>query len=89
VIFGRDVSMEAIAMSRSEFKRLMKETFIDVLTERRDLIEDAVIEAIEDIGLGMAMEEGRTGEYVDKTTFLGKLEGRVKGRSEIQDREVI
>jgi lipoate-protein ligase B len=78
VIFGRDVSMEAIAMSRSEFKRLMKETFIDVLTERRDLIEDAVIEAIEDIGLGMAMEEGRTGEYVDKTTFLGKLEGRVK-----------
>lgn len=70
--------MEAIAMSRSEFKRLMREAFIDVLTERRDLIEDAVIEAIEDIGLGMAMEEGRTGEYVDKTAFLGKLEDRVK-----------
>ena len=70
--------MEAIAMSRTEFKKLMRETFIDVLTERRDLIEDAVIEAIEDIGLGIAMEEGRTGEYVDKTTFLGKLEDRVK-----------
>jgi len=70
--------MEAIAMSRNEFKRLMKETFIDVLTERRDLIEDAVIEAIEDIGLGIAMEEGRTGEYVDKTAFLGKLEDKVK-----------
>jgi len=71
--------MEAIAMSRNEFKKLMKETFIDVLTERRDLIEDAVIEAIEDIGLGIAMEEGRTGEYVDKAAFLGKLEDKVKG----------
>ena len=71
--------MEGIAMSQSEFKKLMKETFIDVLTKRRDLIEDAVIEAIEDIGLGIAMEEGRTREYVDKAAFLGKLEDKVKG----------
>ncbi len=71
--------MEAIAMSRSEFKKLMKETFIDVLTERKDLIENAVIEAIEDIGLGIAMEEGRTGEYVDKAAFLEKLENKTKG----------
>ena len=70
--------MEAIAMSRDEFKKLMREAFIDVLTERRDLIEDAVIEAIEDIRLGMAMEEGRMGEYVDKAVFLGKLEDKVK-----------
>ncbi len=70
--------MEAIAMSRSEFKKLIKETFIDVLTKRKDLIEDAVIEAIEDIGLGIAMEEGRTGEYVDKAAFLGKLEDKIK-----------
>ena len=71
--------MEAIAMSRSEFKKLMKESFIDVLTEGRDLIEDAVIEAIEDIGLGIAMEEGRTGEYVGKADFLEELEDKIKG----------
>jgi len=71
--------MEAIAMTRSEFKKLMKETFIDVLTERRDLIEDAVIEAIEDIGLGVAMEEGRTGEYVDGNEFMAKLGSKIKG----------
>ena len=29
-MFGRDVSMEAIAMGRGEFKKLMKEAFIDV-----------------------------------------------------------
>ena len=71
--------METITMSRNELKKLMKETFIDVLTDRKDLIEDAVIEAIEDIGLGAAMEEGRTGEYVDKIAFVRKLENRMKG----------
>lgn len=70
--------MEAIAMGRAEFKKLMREAFIDVLTERKDLIEDAVIEAIEDIGLGIAMEEGRTGEYVDEDEFMAKLEGQSK-----------
>ena len=72
--------METIAMSRSEIKKLMREAFIDVLTDRKDLIEDAVIEAIEDIGLGVAMEEGRTGEYVDRERFLKKLDNRLKGR---------
>jgi lipoate-protein ligase B len=71
--------MEAIAMSRNEFKKLMRETFIDVLTDRKDLIEDAVIEAIEDIGLGVAMEEGRTGEYVDEDEFMAKLGSKIKG----------
>ncbi len=72
--------METVAMSPDEIKKLMREAFIDVLTDRKDLIEDAVIEAIEDIGLGVAMEEGRTGEYVDQREFIRKLENRVKGQ---------
>jgi hypothetical protein len=71
--------METITMSRHEIKKLMRETFIDVLTERRDLIEDAVVEAIEDIGLGMAMEEGRMGEYVSEDEFMRKLDNKIKG----------
>ena len=71
--------METISMSRNEIKKLMREAFIDVLTDRKDLIEDAVIEAIEDIGLGVAMEEWRTGEYVDQERFLKKLDNKVKG----------
>ena len=71
--------METIAMSRNELRRLMRETFIDVLTDRKDLIEDAVIEAIEDIGMGVAMEEGRTGEYIDEDEFMAKLDNKIKG----------
>jgi len=72
--------METVAISRNELKKLMRETFIDVLTHRKDLIEDAVLEAIEDIGLGVAIEEGRTGEFVDMAAFMGKLEDKIKGK---------
>ena len=70
--------METITISRRELKKIMKETFVDVLTSRRDLIEDAVIEAIEDVGLARAMEDGRTGEYVDAKEFMKKLNSKLK-----------
>lgn len=71
--------METVTMSRNKLRELMRETFIDVLTKRKDLIEDAVIEAIEDIGLGIAMEEGRTGEYIHEKGFIKKLDSKIKG----------
>ena len=69
--------METITVTRKELEKLMRETFIDVLTNRKDLIEDAVIEAFEDIGLGTAIEEGRTGEYVDAKEFRQKLDSKI------------
>jgi len=70
--------METLTIKSNELRQIMREIFIDVLTNRRDLIEDAVIEAIEDIGLGIAMEEGRTGEYTDTGMFTKKLDERIK-----------
>jgi lipoate-protein ligase B len=70
--------MRTITIDRDELKELMRETFINVLTQRKDLIEDAVIEAMEDIGLGVAMQEGRTGEYIDNKEFLKKLDRKIK-----------
>jgi len=31
--------METITISRNELKKLMKDTFVDVLTQRKDLIK--------------------------------------------------
>ncbi|MDP2277939.1 MAG: hypothetical protein Q8K51_06930 [Nitrospirota bacterium] len=70
--------METITTNRKELKKIMRETFVDVLTNRRDLIEDAVLEAIEDVGLARAMEAGRRGEYVDAKKFVRKLEAKAK-----------
>ena len=65
--------MEAQGISKAELKKLMKEAVISVLTERKDLLEDAVSEAILDMKFGMAMEEGDTGEYVPESEVLPKL----------------
>jgi hypothetical protein len=65
--------METQQISKAELKKLMKEVMISVLTERKDLLEDAVSEAILDMKLGLAMEEGDTGEYVLESEILTKL----------------
>jgi len=65
--------MELHGISKIELKKMMKETMISVLAERKDLIEDAVSEAILDMKLGLAIEEGDTGEYVPESEVLSKL----------------
>ena len=65
--------MEAHGISKAELKKLMKEALISVLTERKDLLEDAVSEAILDMKLGLAIEEGDTAEYVPESEVLSKL----------------
>ena len=70
--------MENITISRNELKKLMRESFEDVLIAKKDLIGDAVVEAMEDIGLARAMEDGHTGERVDLIGFKKKLNTVIK-----------
>ncbi|MBW2079301.1 MAG: hypothetical protein JRI71_17485 [Deltaproteobacteria bacterium] len=65
--------METLGISRNELKELMKEALVSVLIERKDLLEDAVSEAILDMKLGLAIEAGDTGEYVTESEVLSKL----------------
>ena len=65
--------METLNISKGELKELIKEAIISTLTERRDLLENAVVEAILDMKLGLAMEEGDTGEYIGEQHILSRL----------------
>ena len=65
--------MELQGISKSELRDMIKEAMISVLSERKDLLEDAVSEAILDMKLGLAIEEGDTGEYVPESEVLSKL----------------
>ena len=65
--------METQGISKNELKELMKEAMISVLTERNDLLEDAVSEAILDMKLGLAIEEGDTGDYTTESEVFSKL----------------
>jgi len=69
--------METIAININELKQVIHDTFVDVLSSRRDLIGDAVIEAIEDIGLAKAIEDGQTGEYINLEDFKKSLHKKI------------
>ncbi|HKL81468.1 MAG TPA: hypothetical protein VJ879_03055 [Desulfobacter sp.] len=60
-------------ISKDELREIMKEAVTAVLTERKDLLEEAVSEAILDMKLGVAMEEADTGEYVSEESILSRL----------------
>jgi len=70
-----DAEMANLNMSESELEQLIKRAIISTLTERSDLLENAVTEAILDMKLGLAIEEGDTGEYVDEKQISSLLKG--------------
>jgi hypothetical protein len=72
VLFGGAL-MRMTQISRDELKEIMKEAVTTVLTERKDLLEDAVSESILDMKLALAMEEADTGEHVSEESVLSKL----------------
>lgn len=63
-----------ITIAESTLRMIIKETFIEVLKERKDLLEDAVIEAIEDIGLARAITEGFKTPSVSESEILKTLD---------------
>ena len=63
-----------ITISEDALRMIIKETFIEVLKERKDLLEDAVIEAIEDIGLSRAIAEGRKTPSVSEADIFKALD---------------
>ena len=71
-------SNDIVSISRSELKKIIRETFVDVLNERKDIISDAVMEAIEDFGLANAIVKERTYEYIGTDVFKKKLENKIK-----------
>jgi len=65
--------MVSLNITENELEKLIKKAIISTLTERSDLLENAVTEAILDMKLGLAMEEGDTGEYIDEKQIISQL----------------
>jgi hypothetical protein len=63
-----------ITIAEDTLRAIIKETFIEVLKERKDLLGDAVIEAIEDIGLAKAITEGLQTTSVSESEIFKVLD---------------
>ena len=64
------------SISQDQLKELIKTALVEVLEQRRDLLHDAVAEALEDIALVRAIEEGASSELVGRTEVFDLLEGK-------------
>ena len=66
--------MSEFSLSETKLKDLMKAAIIEIFQERRDLFQDLITEALEDIALIKAIDEGRDSEPVSRDTIFALLE---------------
>jgi len=59
-----------------KLKMLLKAAVVEVLEERRDLIRDAVAEAVEDLGMIQAIKEGSRSASVSRDAVIRILRKR-------------
>ena len=67
--------MEA-SINQDQLKDLIKDALVEVLEERQDLLRDAIAQAIEDMALARAIEEGESSELIKREEVFDLLEGR-------------
>jgi len=67
--------MAAATIDEEKLKALLKSALVEALEEHRDLVQDIVKEAMEDIALAHAIEQGLGGECVSREEIFAILEG--------------
>ena len=55
-----------LSLSQYQLRQLIKNALVEVLEERRDLLYDAVEEALENIPLAKAIDEGSVTEMIQR-----------------------
>jgi hypothetical protein len=66
--------MSELSLNENQLKDLMKAAILEIIQERRDLFQDLITEALEDIAMVKAIDEGKDSETVSRETIFGILE---------------
>jgi hypothetical protein len=67
--------MSQVPLDDEKLKSLIKTALTEVLEERKDVLHDLIEEALEDIALARAIEEGRRTEATGRHEVFSILEG--------------
>lgn len=67
--------MSNISVEEVYLKDLLKQAILELVQERKDVLQDILAEALEDLALARAIEEGESTEVVSKAEILQILEG--------------
>nr|VFJ45174.1 MAG: hypothetical protein BECKDK2373C_GA0170839_101049 [Candidatus Kentron sp. DK] len=67
---------QLFSAEESKLKLIFKSALIEVLDERRDLLVEAIEEAIEDVALLHAIKEGESSDIVSENDVFQLLEAQ-------------
>lgn len=67
--------MAEISLDDAKLKQLFKTALLEVLEERKDLLREAIEEALEDIALARAIEVGQQTREASRGEVFSALEG--------------
>lgn len=62
------------SLNETQIKDLMKAAILEIFQEQRDLFQDLIAEALEDIALVKAIDEGKDSEPVSREAIFEILE---------------
>jgi ribosomal protein L12E/L44/L45/RPP1/RPP2 len=65
--------MADLTIPEDSLRALLKQALIEALEERRDLLHDVVVDALEEIALAEAIREGRRGEVATRDEVFAAL----------------
>ncbi len=63
------------ALSEKRTKELVTEILVEMMQEKREVFYDIVLEALEDVGMGNAIKEGRKNDFVSEKEVMEVLKG--------------
>ena len=65
--------MSEVTLNAEQLKTLLKAALIEILKEQKEVFTDLIIEAMEDIALAKAIEEGESTEIVSREAIFNIL----------------
>ena len=63
-------------LDENKIKTLFKEALVEVIEENQELVSSILIDALEDIGLSRAIEEGEKSQTVSRDEIFKALSGK-------------
>ena len=64
-----------LTISDEKTKELLTEVLIEMMQQKREVFQEILLEALEEVGLANAIAEGRKNEFVGEDKIMGILEG--------------
>ena len=64
-----------LTVDDEQTKELLKAVLVEMLQQKREVFYELVLEALEDVALGKAIEEGEETEFVDEQEIQAILRG--------------